>query len=124
MPKIHIRDDVYEKLKELSEEQNRSISNMAETILLNVWGKQPMSKAFVTEELKDPTEGLIREEKIASEPTARTKDAILKDIWKREAQLKDDLEYCQDNETRRKLEEAAKHDLDALWAEYNYLKED
>lgn len=41
MPKIHLSDSVYEKLKELATEQNRSIANMAETILSNVWGKQP-----------------------------------------------------------------------------------
>ena len=54
MPKIHIRDDVYDKLKGLAERENRSISNMAETILLNVWGKQPADGSFITSELKTP----------------------------------------------------------------------
>lgn len=58
MPKIHINGDVYTKLKELAEEQNRSIANMAETILYNVWGKQPSNpvqrKQYPSEELKPP----------------------------------------------------------------------
>lgn len=57
MPKIHLNERVYTKLKEMAGEQNRSVANMAETVLTNAWGRQPIDRV---ERIKHP-DGIIKE---------------------------------------------------------------
>lgn len=63
MPKIHVSSAVYEKLKETAAEQNRSVANMTETILTNVWSQQPANKKMRVESpdpvLKEPKKELL-----------------------------------------------------------------
>ena len=52
----------------------------------------------------------------------RTIVQILTDINKRKQTLTQDLNYCQDADTKLQIEADGKEDLDALWAEYKEAK--
>ena len=74
MPKVHVNDTTYLKLKELAEEQNRPVANMLDTILVNVWGKQP---ANPLDRLKHPSAELAEPKfDVKAEPKKDAFDAL------------------------------------------------
>lgn len=56
-------------------------------------------------------------------PQLRTPRDVLKEIDSYKAELKERLEYCQDPDAKAEIEKEGKDTLDALWAEWNQLKE-
>ena len=127
---IQVSDEVYERLKSLADGDKRPMGMQIDWLMERYWEniegndmdramspaiKQPPVKI---EELIRPETQLLPEIKKSPLANARNKGTILATIRKVEAQLKEDLEFCQDPETRARLEADAKHDLDILWAEY------
>lgn len=135
---VRLNDEVYAEVKELAAKQGRSVANYVNYVLAHSrWHKIPSEKDLGSylETVPDETReaaakkgdvaDLIRpepvetlEKKIAGGKPL-TKGEALTAIRAREAELKADLEFCQDPETRSRLEDYAKADIDALWAEYH-----
>jgi len=51
--------------------------------------------------------------------TIRSKHEIMQDIKALETQRDEELEYCQDRETKKQIEQSYQVDLSSLWEEYH-----
>lgn len=122
MKMIRIEDEQYNKLSSMALEEGRSITNMMYQILdaaLEVPNNEV--KKIENKILEKPIVGPIVAFTSGSVyPTIRTFRDVLSDITRVEKQLKEDLEFCQDQETRDKL--TRETNVQGLWDEYNTLK--
>lgn len=121
MPKqIKVSDEIYDRLKADADKNYRSMGGQIEFLMSFHSG---VASGDI-ERAKPSVSDLVRpDEKIKSEPTARGKGDILADIRETEADRDEELRYCQDDETRKKIVNKYVGTIDGLWEEFNSLKE-
>lgn len=110
MASIRIEDELYEFIKSVAEEENRSVTNMVDTMIKQYKGL----KTFSSPETVSETH--------ASIPTERTKGDILADIREVNSQRDQELEYCQDSEVAKQIADKYQSEIDSLWSEYNNIR--
>lgn len=141
MKTIRIDEELYERLKVGAFHDGRSLIRYVDRKLRNATdnvdttaykgGRMfPISPAYQIDEktIKElanhgPIITIPKEELKPLEqpklPPMRPKQEIMNDIRAIEKQRDEDLLYCQDQETKDKINRYAKEQLDDLWAEYN-----
>lgn len=127
MPKqIKVSDEIYDRLKADADKNYRSMGGQIEFLMDSHSGMSPEAVIRSKPDVSD----LVRPDMPKkSEPTARdtrdtrTKGDILADIRETEAQRDEELRYCQDADTVKKITDRYAGAIDLLWREFNLIKE-
>lgn len=126
MKRIYISDVVHEELKKEAQNQGRTLQWLVEERLVQK-PHEPMGGHVYTIPSPDKARpGKEGNEVITIPPPiqqTRTTALVYQEITRYKAELAERLEYCQDYDERTKIEQEGKDTLDALWVEYNELKE-
>ena len=126
MANIRISDEIYTKLKAFADGEMRSVANATEYLLNKQLENTPSPKnTNVSDLFTDPIIpvkplGVVTPEK--SESTPRGKGDVLADIRDTEAERDEELRYCQDDETRKKIVNKYAGTIGGLWNEYHFTR--
>lgn len=126
---IKVTDELYYKLKTLADNNGRTITGQID-YMANLNSRPTYSAPTMTHMDNSPKVELFDEsllyrntpvqtdieEKLSKR---RTRPDILKDIDGIKAIMKEEVDWCQDAETKRKIELSYGAKIDALWVEYN-----
>lgn len=147
MPTIRISTGVHTALKDKAQEENRSVSNMAETVLMSFLDGTPtktppspkntnvkiLENGTVTKADPDNPEfeyhtdapvdltDILKDPK-KSEATPRTRGDILAEIRQLESERDEKMRYCQDEELRQQIFNTHKQLIDPLWVQYKEVE--
>lgn len=110
---IKVVDEVYDRLSNLATRNGLSLGKQIDALIEGIYGAtQPYNTNSVP---TNPEQSDIEEEL----KKIRSKTDILKDIDAVKAIMKEEVDWCQDAETKRKIELKYGDKITKLWEEYN-----
>lgn len=136
---VRIEDSVYTELKKRADNQGRSATNLANYYLKKEFGYLPGQEHGTPLSGNTPSpkntnvSDLVRPDivkkseanasSVVTPQDTRTKGDILADIRETEAARDEELRYCQDAETVKKITDSYAGTISDLWNEFHLTKE-